>query len=111
MVTVLHVRTISSSGFMGLTHEKKEITRAHARRTISEFVDALSTHGLAAETKAAIDRSATDAIIREAASEKYDLIILGATRRYFLRQLIDGNPVEKIIKKTPCDVIVWRPAK
>ena len=110
-VTVQHVRTISRSGFMGLTHEKKDIARDHAKRMVKEFVDALSSHGVAAETKAAIDRRATDAIITEAASGKYDLIILGATRRYFLKQLIKGNPVERILKEAPCDVIVWRPVK
>jgi len=110
-VTVLHVRTISRSGSMGLTHEKKDVARDHAKRAVREFVDALLTQDIAAETKVSISRRATDAIITEAASGKYDLIILGASRRYFLKQLIKGNPVERILKEAPCDVIVWRPVK
>ncbi len=109
-VTVLHVQTISRSGFMGLTHEKKDITRAHAKRLVKDFVEALSSHDVTVETKAAIERDATSAIITEAASGNHDLILIGATRRDFFRQAIRGNPVKRILRKAPCDVVVWRPA-
>ncbi|MEA3324115.1 MAG: universal stress protein [Euryarchaeota archaeon] len=110
-VTALHVRMVSRSGFMGLTHEKKDIARVHARRRVKEFVDTLSSYGVAAEIKTAIVSDATDAIVGEAAAGKYGLIILGASRRDFLKQLIRGNPVERILEKAPCDVVVWRPVK
>lgn len=83
----------------------------HARRRVKEFVDALSSYGASAEIKTVIESDATDAIVREAAAGKYDLIILGASRRDFLKQLIRRNPVEKILEKAPCDVVVWRPVR
>ncbi|MEA3282454.1 MAG: universal stress protein [Euryarchaeota archaeon] len=84
-VTALHVRTVSRSRFMRLTHEKKDIARVHARKRVNEFVDILFSYGVDAEIKTAIVSDATDAIVREAASGKYDLIILGASRRDFLK--------------------------
>ncbi|MBI4681613.1 MAG: universal stress protein [Nitrospirae bacterium] len=45
----------------------------------------------------------------EAASKRHDLIIMGATGRSLLSSLLRGNPVEKVLRETPCDLIILKP--
>ncbi|MBI5664563.1 MAG: universal stress protein [Nitrospirae bacterium] len=45
----------------------------------------------------------------EAASKRHDLIIMGATGRSLLSSLLRGNPVEKVLRETPCDFIILKP--
>lgn len=45
----------------------------------------------------------------EAASKRHDLIIMGATERSLLSTLLRGNPVEKVLRETPCDLIILKP--
>jgi nucleotide-binding universal stress UspA family protein len=44
----------------------------------------------------------------EAASKRHDLIIMGATERSLLSSLLRGNPVEKVLRETPCDLIILK---
>jgi nucleotide-binding universal stress UspA family protein len=45
----------------------------------------------------------------EAASKRHDLIIMGATERSLLSSLLRGNPVERVLRETPCDLIILKP--
>jgi nucleotide-binding universal stress UspA family protein len=45
----------------------------------------------------------------EAASKRHDLIIMGATERGLLSSLLRGNPVERVLRETPCDLIILKP--
>lgn len=45
----------------------------------------------------------------EAAAKRHDLIIMGATGRSLLSSLLRGNPVEKVLRETPCDLIILKP--
>ncbi|MDI6890125.1 MAG: universal stress protein [Thermodesulfovibrionales bacterium] len=45
----------------------------------------------------------------EAASKKHDLIIMGASERSLLSSIFKGNPVEELLRETPCDLIVLKP--
>lgn len=45
----------------------------------------------------------------EAASKRHELIIMGATERSLLSSLLRGNPVENMLRETPCDLIILKP--
>ena len=45
----------------------------------------------------------------EAASKRHDLIIMGASERSLLSSLLKGNPVEDVLRETPCDLIILKP--
>ena len=45
----------------------------------------------------------------EAFSKRHDLIIMGASERSLISSLLKGNPVEEVLRDTPCDLIIFRP--
>lgn len=49
------------------------------------------------------------AITIEAFAKRHDLIIMGASRRSLLGAVIKGNPVEEVLRETPCDLIILKP--
>jgi nucleotide-binding universal stress UspA family protein len=48
-------------------------------------------------------------IAMEAASRRHDLIIMGASQRSLLSSLLRGNPVEDLLRETPCNLIILKP--
>jgi nucleotide-binding universal stress UspA family protein len=53
--------------------------------------------------------AASKTITIEAASKRHDLIVMGASRRSLISSIIKGNPVEKVLGETPCDLIIFKP--
>lgn len=45
----------------------------------------------------------------EASAKRHDLIIMGASERSLLGSLLKGNPVEDVLRETPCDLIILKP--
>ncbi|MDP2799862.1 MAG: universal stress protein, partial [Deltaproteobacteria bacterium] len=45
----------------------------------------------------------------EAAAKRHDLIIMGASQRNLLSAVLKGNPVEDVLRTTPCDLIILSP--
>ena len=45
----------------------------------------------------------------EAFAKRHDLIIMGASERSLLSSLLKGNPVEDVLRETPCDLIILKP--
>ena len=49
-----------------------------------------------------------EAIMQEAARHRHDLIIMGASQRSLFSTWRRGNPVEDVMRRTPCDLFVCR---
>lgn len=49
------------------------------------------------------------AIAIEAFSKRHDLIIMGASERSLFSSILKGNPVEEVLRDTPCDLIILKP--
>ena len=45
----------------------------------------------------------------EAASKRHGLIIMGASERSLLTSILRGNPVERVLRETPCNLIILKP--
>jgi nucleotide-binding universal stress UspA family protein len=76
---------------------------------IADFLDRLKKNGVAFEsrlTPGVIGRSITI----EAAVRRHDLIIMGASERSLFSSLFTRrNPVENVLRETPCNLIVLKP--
>jgi nucleotide-binding universal stress UspA family protein len=77
-------------------------------RDISDFMQYIEQYGIAYEGKLAPGAIARSITI-EAASKRHDLVIMGASERNLLSSLLKGNPVEDVLRETPCDLIILRP--
>jgi nucleotide-binding universal stress UspA family protein len=75
---------------------------------IADFMEYLRKYEIAYEgriTPGAIGKGITI----EAASKRHDLIIMGASERSLLSTFLKGNPVEDVLRETPCNLIILRP--
>lgn len=72
------------------------------------FIGKLDTYGVAHEKKLQPGRTGRNITI-EAAIKRHDLIIMGASERSLISSLIRGNPVEEVLRDTPCNLIILKP--
>lgn len=75
---------------------------------ISDFIEHIRRYDIEFEDKllpGAVSRSITI----EAASKRHGLIIMGASERSLFASILRGNPVEEVLRETPCDLIVLKP--
>jgi nucleotide-binding universal stress UspA family protein len=75
---------------------------------VRDFMGHLTKYNIELEGRLA-PGSVARTITVEAASKRHDLIIMGATERSLLSSLLRGNPVEKVLRETPCDLIILKP--
>ncbi len=105
-ITVFHVNELSASRIKRLEKTGQEILITEGERKISSFMKALRDRGIHASEKIVSGSRVRDEIISEASHHKYDLIILGTTKRNIIKRVVSGNPVEEILRDTPCDVML-----
>ena len=74
-------------------------------KDIIRFIDDLDRQGVAYDKKLT-PGSAGLSITIEAAAKRHDLIIMGSSDRSLLNSLIRGNPVERVLRETVCDLII-----
>ena len=105
-ITVFHVIERTDSYIKGLDKSDKERLTASAEKRVSSFMDELRGRGISVSEKIVLGSKVRDEIISEASHHKYDLIIAGTTMRNIIKRVVSGNPVEEILRDTPCDVML-----
>ena len=75
---------------------------------ISRFIGHLDQYNVEHEKRLASGMTGKSIAI-EAAARRRDLIIMGASERGFFNLLLKGNPVEYVLRETPCNLIILRP--
>lgn len=75
------------------------------------FLSILKKNGVLPEIRVVRSARPGRAIYMEAAAQKHDLILMGATQRSFLKRVTEGNPVEEMLRETPCDLMIHRPSR
>jgi nucleotide-binding universal stress UspA family protein len=75
---------------------------------ITDFMDHITKYGIDIEGRLLPGRVARTITI-EAAAKRHGLIIMGATGRNLLSSLLRGNPVERVLRETTCDLIILKP--
>lgn len=107
-VFVFHATKPITKFFHGEIHLSPVEWGKRLPKDISDFMEYLRKYGIAYEgrlTPGAIARSITI----EAASKRHDLVIMGASGRSLLSSFLKGNPVEDVLRETPCDLIILKP--
>lgn len=106
-VTLFHLHKPMTGFFHGEIHLKPFERDKRIPKDIEEFREHLNKYRIPHEKKTGrgiISR----AITIEAAHKKNDLIVMGASERTLLSSFIRGNPVEEVLRETPCNMIIFR---
>ena len=77
---------------------------------MEEFMARLRHYQISPERRLGQGRAAR-AITIEAALGRNDLVIMGASGRGLLESLIYGDPVEEVLRETPCNLIILLPRR
>jgi nucleotide-binding universal stress UspA family protein len=100
-VTVFHTPEPSSGFFRGVLQSPDAME-------MERFLKHLEELRLSPETRQGRG-PAGRAITMEAAAQRNDLIIMGASERGLWESLVSGNPVEQVLRETPCNLIILLP--
>ncbi|RJQ43129.1 MAG: universal stress protein [Nitrospiraceae bacterium] len=109
-VTLFHMHRPITSFFHGeilLTPLERE---KNLPKDVEEFRMHLNRYKIAHEKRTG-HGSVARAITIEAAQKRNDLIIMGASERSLLSTFMKGNPVELVLRETPCNLIIFRGRK
>jgi len=107
-VTLFHSPSPLTSFFHGEIHLKPAQRERHIPKDIEQFTECLNRYDIHHEKKTGYG-SVSRSITIEAAHRRNDLIVMGESERSLLRSIISGNPVEDVLRETPCNLIILRP--
>ena len=107
-VTLFHAPGSLTDFFRGERLLSPEEREASAPRDMERFIAALDSFHIPHEDRLGRGRVAT-AITVEAAVRRSDLIVMGASERGLVASLLAGNPVEEVMRHTPCNFIMFLP--
>lgn len=107
-VFIFHVTKPITKFFHGEIHLTPAQWEKRLPENIKDFMKHLIRYGIAHEGRLAPGITARSITI-EAAAKRHDLIIMGASERGLLSSIIKGNPVEDVLRETPCDLIILKP--
>ncbi len=107
-VTLFHLSSPITTFFHGEIHLKPAQREEYIPKDIQQFTECLHRYRIKHEKKTGYG-AVSRAITIEAAHTRNDLIIMGASERSLLKSVIRGNPVEEVLRETPCNLIIFRP--
>ena len=107
-VFVFHTPKPIEKFFHGEIHLTPPEWEERISHDISHFMEYLKQHNIEHEGRLLPGRTARNITI-EAFAKRHDLIIMGASQRNLLTSLLKGNPVEQVLRETPCDLIILTP--
>jgi nucleotide-binding universal stress UspA family protein len=107
-VTLFHLTSPITDFFHGETLLNPAQREKRLPDDIDQFTDCLKKYDIRHEKKTG-QGSVSRSITIEAAHRRNDLIVMGASERSLLRSVTGGNPVEEVLRETPCNLIIFRP--
>jgi nucleotide-binding universal stress UspA family protein len=78
------------------------------RRVEAQLRGPLAPFELPVESQVVVSADWPNAIIREAGRAGAELVLLGATERTLTGRFVLGNPLERVLRDTGCDVAIFR---
>ncbi len=106
-----HARVIVFHSLEQSRRRGRAVPHEIGARQVRAFVELLRDAGLAPQVRIVSGPLVGEAIMQEAARHRHDLIVMGASQRSFFAQWRRGNPVEEVMRRTPCDLFVCRSRK
>jgi nucleotide-binding universal stress UspA family protein len=107
-VTLFHIPESMPGFFQGSTRLESPEKERHFIADIERFISHLESQQVSPERRFGQGPPGR-AITVEAALQRNDLIIMGASERGLWESLISGNPVEEVLRETPCNLIILMP--
>ncbi|MEW6002422.1 MAG: universal stress protein [Nitrospirota bacterium] len=107
-VTLFHTTSPIKSFFHGEIYLKAAQREEHIPKDMERFIELLNKYEIIHEKRTGHGRIAR-AITIEAALRRDDLVVMGASERSLLSSLIRGNPMEDVLRETPCNLVIFRP--
>ena len=107
-VYLLHAPEPISKFFHGEIHLTPLEWEEKLPKDISDFMEHMKRYRIAHAGRS-VPGSIGRMITIEAFSKRHDLIIMGASRRSMVSSILRGNPVEEVLRNTPCDLIILKP--
>ncbi|MEW6674824.1 MAG: universal stress protein [Nitrospirota bacterium] len=107
-VFIFHTPKPISKFFHGEIHFSPLEWEKHLPLDISHFMEHMKRYKVM-HGRRILPGKAGKSITVEAFAKRHDLIIMGASQRSLLSSILKGNPVEEVLRETPCDLIIFRP--
>ena len=106
-VFVFHAAKPITKFFHGEVHLTPLQWEQRLPRDILDFMEHITKYKIELEGRLT-PGAVAKAITIEAASKRHDLIIMGASERSLLSSILKGNPVERVLRDTPCDLLILK---
>jgi nucleotide-binding universal stress UspA family protein len=112
---LLHVIEVMPVGHAGdlfpaaMTQFVEEVS-GYARTEIASWAEEARAAGLTVHERIARGKPAAE-ILRVAAEERIDLVVIGTHGRGTLSHVLFGSTTERVARKAPCSVLVCRPGE
>lgn len=107
-VHLFHITGPVSRFFHGEMHLTPIELEKNLSRDMLLFIERLREYGISFEKKLSHGSPSKDITI-EAASRRFDLIVMGASTRGFLSSIFEKSPLEYVMQRTPCNLIIFKP--
>ncbi len=107
-ITLFHLAEPIAGYFHGAAHLAALRRESGVPKDIESFAECLRRFDVTHEKKIRYGDIAREITI-EAAHKRNDLIVMGASERSLVRSIMGGNPVETVLRETPCNLIVFKP--
>jgi nucleotide-binding universal stress UspA family protein len=109
---LVHVLEVVPMGYSGdlfpsaMTEVSKEIT-GYAEAELGKLAEEARAAGVNTHIRIERGRPATE-IIRVAAEDEIDMIVIGTHGRGVLSHVLFGSTTERVVRKAPCPVLICR---
>ena len=85
-----------------------EVFFTESQEYFAPFKDELRAGGMATDVRLRVCENATDSILDEAMSGRFDLLLVRALRRNIAKEFLGGNEMEELIRRTPANLLLWK---
>ncbi|MBN1762902.1 MAG: universal stress protein [Methanomicrobia archaeon] len=95
---------------LGRSFDKAEMEAffKESEEYLSPFKADLREGDVPTDVRVQVCENATDSILDEAMSGRFDLLLVHALRRNVVKELLGSNEMEEIIRRTPANLLLWK---
>ncbi len=100
-------RCIKSTG-RSFDKAEMETVFKESEAYLSPFKDNLLEGGIPTDVRVRVCENATDSILDESMSGRFDLLFVRALKRNVSKEFLGSNEMEEIIRRTPSNLLLWK---
>ena len=96
------------SGGRSLDKDEMEVRVRESEEYFAPFKKELLGAGVPTDVRVRVCENATDSILDETMSGRFDLLLVRALRRNIVKEFLGSNEMEEIIRRTPSNLLLWK---